>query len=109
MVGELFHLVAPSELAASTADGFYRPSSLETDGFVHLSTEDQLADTRQRYFADVDDLVVLRLDAGRLADVRYEDLYGHGMFPHLYGPVPLDAIVAVEHGNWDGENQDGRS
>jgi uncharacterized protein (DUF952 family) len=95
-MGELFHLVTPGELAGATSGGHYRPASLEAEGFVHLSEAAQLSDTIARHFAGVVDLVVLRLDESALGDVRHEDLYGHGVFPHLYGPVPLDAVLAVE-------------
>ncbi len=95
-MGELFHLVTPGELAGATALGCYLPASLESEGFVHLSEAAQLPDSIARHFVGVVDLVVLRLDASALDDVRYEDLYGHGVFPHLYGPVPLDAVLSIE-------------
>jgi uncharacterized protein (DUF952 family) len=95
-MGELFHVVTPDELANATTLGYYRPASLESDGFVHLSEAAHLSETIARHFVGVVDLVVLRLDASTLGEVRYEDLYGHGVFPHLYGPVPLDAVLSID-------------
>lgn len=65
--------------------------------FVHLSTPRQVAGVCERRFAGVDDLVLLVVDPSRLpAPVVWEDLEGEGqVFPHLYGPLPADAVVDV--------------
>lgn len=84
------------------AGGPYRPEGFAREGFVHLSTEAQVLATAGRYYRDaagrgVPGLVLLEVDPAR-ADARlvFEDLLGRGeAFPHLYGPIPLDAVVAV--------------
>lgn len=65
--------------------------------FVHLSRPSQIAQVCQRRFADTDDLVLLVVDPARLpARVAWEDLAGEGeVFPHLYAPLPAEAIVDV--------------
>jgi glutathione S-transferase len=93
----LFHLVHPSEWAVAVEDGAYRPASLDTEGFVHFSYADQVAGSANRHYADAPELVVVEVDADRLdAPLRVEDSYGSGTaFPHVYGPIPVAAAVAV--------------
>lgn len=96
----LYHLALADEWAeAVERGGPYRRStigaSLEDVGFVHCSFAGQVEATRRRFYAGRDDVVLLRLDPARLtAEVRVEDLFGAGeAFPHVYGPVELDAVV----------------
>ena len=51
--------------------------------------------TIQRFYADLDEVVLLRIDPHRLgAPVIVEDLLGTGEeFPHVYGPIALDAVI----------------
>lgn len=65
--------------------------------FVHLCTPRQVAGVCERRFSGVDDLVLLVVDPGRLpAPVVWEDLEGEGqVYPHLYAPLPADAVVDV--------------
>ncbi len=93
----LFHLVQPSEWAAAVPTDSYRPASLDTEGFVHFSYAGQVAGSANRHYADAPELVVVEVDADRLdAPVRVEDSYGSGTaFPHVYGPIPVAAAVAV--------------
>ncbi len=91
----LHHLVTASEW--SDVRDEYRPASLETEGFIHFSTEEQIPATSLRYYADVADLLVVTVDAAALdADVVWEDLHGTGVFPHLYGPLPTAAVVGAQ-------------
>jgi uncharacterized protein (DUF952 family) len=70
------------------------PRSLETEGFVHCCFEEQLEGVIERYFADEPRLVVLKLDPKRLtAKVVSEPSTGGENFPHLYGPIDLNAMV----------------
>ncbi|MDE0804250.1 MAG: DUF952 domain-containing protein [Acidimicrobiales bacterium] len=88
--------------AAVAAGGPYDRStigvSLAEEGYIHCSFPDQVAATAERYYAGRDDVVVLVIDPDRLdAEVRVEDLMGTGVeFPHVYGPIPVAAVVAVE-------------
>lgn len=73
----------------------YRHPSLDTEGFVHCSTPDQVAATVARYFETTAGHVALVIDADRAGDVRWEPSTGGERFPHVYGPIPLDAVVDV--------------
>jgi uncharacterized protein (DUF952 family) len=91
----LFHIVDPAVWAATRDD--YRPASLAAEGFIHFSFADQVAGSANRHYADAEILSVLEIDPERLPDpVVIEDSYGSGTeFPHLYGPLPLAAVVAI--------------
>jgi uncharacterized protein (DUF952 family)/GNAT superfamily N-acetyltransferase len=93
----LVHLIEPAAWRAALRDGVIRPG---TEGFVHLSTPGQVHLPGERLFPGRRDLVLLVVDPARLTDpVRFEPgdpPAPDGMpFPHLYGPLPTTAVVAV--------------
>ncbi|MSU91072.1 DUF952 domain-containing protein [Rhodobacteraceae bacterium 2CG4] len=59
------------------------------DGYVHLSTAEQAPGTAAKHFAGADGLMLLTLEASRLAPLRWEVSRGGQEFPHLYGPLRL--------------------
>jgi uncharacterized protein (DUF952 family) len=94
----LYHIVPDRAWADAAAAGAYRPPSLASDGFIHLSTASQIDGTLRRHFANAIGLVLLTIDTGRLAaPVRWEEAPGgYGTYPHLYGPLNVDAVVTVD-------------
>lgn len=94
---KLFHLVRRAEWEAAVHANSYRPSSLHSEGFIHLSLERQLLRSAEKYFAGRDDVLALELDAERLgAPVRMDRVeIADDSFPHLYGALKVDAVVAV--------------
>jgi uncharacterized protein (DUF952 family) len=98
---ELFHIALTGDWAAAEVAGEYtvstRGRTLAEEGFIHCSFVEQVDATAARFYADVDDAVLLRIDPGRLpTPVVVEDLYGTGEeFPHVYGPIPVRAVVEV--------------
>jgi len=98
--GLLLHLVEPAAWRAALAEGALRPPSLAEAGFVHLSTPEQVHLPAERLFPGRRDLVLLVVDPLRLRDpVRWEPGVPEDptsmWFPHLYGPLPTAAVVAV--------------
>jgi uncharacterized protein (DUF952 family) len=91
----IFHLVSREEWDPDLPR--YAPDSLEAEGFVHCSTEEQLARVANAVFPDHRDLLVLEIDPTQVtAEVVWEDLYDlDENFPHIYGPVEREAIVSV--------------
>jgi uncharacterized protein (DUF952 family) len=98
----IFHLTDPERWEQSLAAGEHTGSSrgveLADEGFIHCSTQAQWPATVERFYADVDALVLLHIDETLLdAPLVTEQLGGaHEPFPHVYGPINLDAIVEVE-------------
>ena len=91
---ELWHVAEGPEWAEAVRSGSYERStrglSLAEEGFVHCSYPDQVAGVAAAFYADADDLVLLRIDPARVpAEIRVE-----GGFPHVYGPIPVAAVAA---------------
>lgn len=91
----LFHITPSADWERAQADGAYRPASLETEGFIHLSTDAQWPRTAARFFRGRIGLVLLTIDPARLAaEVRYEPADGDH-FPHLFGALDPAAVIEV--------------
>lgn len=107
-VSVLLHICSSAEWAQARRRGEHRPDSLRDAGFVHLSTPQQVHLPANRLYAGRTDLILLHIDTSRLeAPLRWEpgDATDPAMlFPHLYGPVPTSAVIAVTeyHAGGDG-------
>jgi uncharacterized protein (DUF952 family) len=96
----LVHLCSNDEWHSAQARGEHRPDSLDESGFVHLSTTEQVHLPANRLFAGRTDLVLLHIDPARLTSpVRWEPGVATDpdamVFPHLYGALPLEAVINV--------------
>ena len=65
-----------------------------TDGYIHFSTDQQVARTLSLHFTSQTDLLLIEVDASIL-DIRWETSRGGQLFPHLYDSLPLSAVSAV--------------
>src|SRR5882724_6514195 len=100
--GLIYHIATRADWDRARADGEYTRSTVDKtlaeEGFIHASAASQVARTANRFYRDVPgDLVLLVIDPGLLrAEVRYEDVPGAELpFPHIYGPLNVDAVVAA--------------
>lgn len=95
---DILHIATPTEWDAARDIGQIAPPSLATEGFVHCSTRGQLTGTLTRHFADAGVLVLLTIDPTVVAgDLRWEEsVPGEPPFPHVYAPIPVEAVVAAE-------------
>jgi uncharacterized protein (DUF952 family) len=95
----LIYKIAPAALWRQAEDrGRFdgAPVDIE-DGFIHFSTAAQAEETAAKHFAGRTDLVLIAVDPKRLGEgLRYEASRGGALFPHLYAPLPLDAVVSVK-------------
>jgi uncharacterized protein (DUF952 family) len=98
----IFHVARRQDWEDALAAGEYVVSSLgrtlAEEGFIHASHRHQVDGVLERYYGDVTEpLVLLGVDPDRLgAEVREEPAPGTGeSFPHIYGPIPVDAVVEV--------------
>ncbi len=66
------------------------------DGFIHFSAADQVAETLRKHFATATELVLLGISTNAV-ELTWEPSRGGALFPHLHGPLPLDAIDSVQH------------
>ena len=98
----IYHITSREEWQAAQAAGEYRADSLAAQGFIHASTAAQVTDTADLFYRGEDGLVLLCIDTSRVAaTIKREAASGQGhaagagLFPHIYGPLNLDAVVQV--------------
>jgi uncharacterized protein (DUF952 family) len=91
-----FKVLTDVQMTALEHDGSFAGAPVDlADGFVHLSTFEQLTETVDKHFVGQDDLHVAEVDLAALGDaVKWEESRGGQLFPHLYAPLSLDAVVA---------------
>ncbi len=91
----IYHAAVKADWDARTETD-YEPAGYAEEGFVHLSSAEQLIGTLHKHYPGRDDLVLLSVDPARVtARLVWEDLYRSGIaFPHIYGPIELSAVVS---------------
>ncbi len=90
----VFKILQAHEWATLRAEGRIEGAPIDvTDGYVHLSTAGQVAETAARHFAGQDDLFLLGLDDAPLGDaLKWEPSRGGALFPHLYRELRLSDV-----------------
>ncbi|MFS8498801.1 MAG: DUF952 domain-containing protein [Micromonosporaceae bacterium] len=96
----IVHFCPRADWEAALRAGVYAPESLRTEGFIHFSAPEQVHLPANAIARGRTDLVLLEVDEGRLAEPpRWEPGDPSDpdsmRFPHVYGPVPVSAVVAV--------------
>jgi uncharacterized protein (DUF952 family) len=94
----IYHICGRADWLTAKARGVYEGSAADRrDGFIHLSTADQIADSAARHRAGEPDLVLLTVAVSDFGPaLRWEPSRDGRGFPHLYGSLPLDAVLAVD-------------
>ena len=93
----IYHVARRVEWQAAAGSAVYAPAAFASDGFIHLCEAGSIEGVGSRYFRGQEGLVLLQVDPLRVqAPIRYEDLLGGGLaYPHIYGPLNVDAVDAV--------------
>ena len=96
----LFHLALKGDWEQARETGTYQWSTrgmrLAEVGFIHCSWQEQVAKTFERFYADAGDVVLLEIDPTRLtAPLRADAIPTGELFPHLYGPLPIEAVRSI--------------
>lgn len=100
--GWIYHLALAEEWRQARAAGVYerstRGQSLQDVGFIHASGAEQVEATYGHFYADAGEVLLLTIDPDRLtAPLRWEPAPDTGeCFPHIHGPLPLEAVLAAE-------------
>jgi len=94
----ILHIIRKQEWQSAKKSGIYRNESLKDEGFIHCSNENQVCKVANNLYKDEEDILLLYIDEKKLSsEVVYEDLYQLGeKYPHVYGPINLDAVIKVE-------------
>ena len=96
----LYHITDSVYWQEAQRSGEYRHPSLDTDGFIHCSYEEQVEKVYQSFYAkeSKDDLVLLKIDDAKVqSKVKLEsDSRSGTQFPHIYGAFKLSAVKDVK-------------
>ena len=96
-VEPIYHITSLREAEDALRSSTYVPEAFSVDGFIHCSYRCQVCDVANRRFAGQSGLVLFEVDRSRLPhDVVDENLEGGAeLFPHLYGRLPMSAVVRI--------------
>lgn len=91
-----YKVLTAEQMAALEQNGSFAGAPVDVaDGYIHLSTAAQLTETVDKHFAGQEGLHVAAVDLEALGDaIRWEESRGGQLFPHLYGALTLDVVVA---------------
>jgi uncharacterized protein (DUF952 family) len=91
-----YKIVVAADWRAAVAEGLYEGSAVDlADGYIHMSTGEQLVETARRHYAGQSGLLLLSVDLTRFdEDLVWEPSRGGALFPHLYSPLPVAAVTA---------------
>ena len=95
----IYHITTLPEWEQSVKNGFHTAASFATEGFIHCSTRDQVEGVIHRYFQGTSNIVELTIDPEKLTSkLVYEPApTTNELYPHIYGPINYDAVIAVEN------------
>lgn len=93
-----FKILTAQQWAEFERDRVFRGAPIDiADGYIHLSSADQVEGTLEKHFAGQTGLHIAEVDLALLGDaIRWEEARGGALFPHLYGDLPIDAVVTVK-------------
>jgi len=93
----IYRIIRPEDWREAQRSGVFAGSAHDVrDGFIHFSTEAQVPGTHEKHYGGAGGLLLLEIDAEKLGPaLRYEPARGGALFPHLYGTLPVAAVIAV--------------
>ena len=96
-MAHVYHFVKLEDWENACQAGHYAPPSINEVGFIHLCRQEQIEFVRGKYFAGQTGLRLLEIDPVLVqAEIRYEKSEpDQDTFPHLYGPLNLDAVIGL--------------
>ena len=91
-----FKILTAEQWAGFSRDGVFHGAPVDlADGYIHLSTADQLQGTLDKHFAGQSGLIIAEVDlTGFGPELKWEVSRGGALFPHLYAPLPMSAILS---------------
>ncbi len=93
-----YKILTAEQWAQFQADGMFYGALVDlADGYIHLSTAEQVQGTLDKHFGGAAGLVIAEVDLPALGDtVKWEISRGDALFPHIYGPLPMTAVVGFK-------------
>jgi uncharacterized protein (DUF952 family) len=92
-----YKILTADQWAQFQTEGVFQGAPVDlADGYIHLSAADQLQGTLDKHFAEQSGLVIAEVDLAALSEtVKWEVSRGDALFPHIYGPLPMAAVLGV--------------
>jgi uncharacterized protein (DUF952 family) len=91
----ILHITKREQWEQAKQAGIYRGDTLDTEGFIHCSTLQQIVRTANRFFENQKGLVLLCIEPAQVqAEIKYEGV-DNDLFPHIYGALNIDAVTQV--------------
>ena len=87
-----YKLLAPGDAKAFESLGYTNTTLDQIDGYIHLSTKAQLAETFRRYYEQESWCLLLEIDLSTRTDIKWEPSRGGDLFPHIYGKLRTDDV-----------------
>jgi len=99
-----YKILTGEQWATFREEGVFHGAPVDlADGYIHLSARDQVVGTLEKHFAGQDDLILAMVDLAALGGaVRWEASRGGALFPHIYGPLPMNAVTTKAKLRLDG-------
>jgi uncharacterized protein (DUF952 family) len=93
----ILHITTRAAWESALSAGAYTTPTLESEGFIHCSEPRQVARVANARFRGRQGLVLLEIDPARVGPViKHENTEGGAeLFPHIYGPLNLDAVTRL--------------
>jgi uncharacterized protein (DUF952 family) len=91
----IYKIATVEQWRAAEAQGRFDGAPIDLkDGFIHFSDAASVRETAARHFAGRDDLLLIAIDADKLGEaLKWEVSRGGALFPHLYAPLMLGAVL----------------
>ncbi len=95
----IYHITYATDWELGLTQGFYTAPSLQAEGFIHCSLDNQVQGVLERYYAGETNLVKLVIDTDKLDHQPKFELAPsvNEDFPHIYGPINLNAVTEAVH------------
>ena len=93
----IFHIALKEKWERTISRSQYTEGSLQSEGFIHCSTAEQVVDTANKHFKGQSDLVLLKINTNDIVSVIAYEAYAENgeTYPHIFGPIAHDAIKEV--------------
>ncbi len=94
----IIHITSRQTWKEAQKLGTYQADTLESEGFIHCCQPDQVKIVLEKWFQGAKDLVLLEIDPDKIkSKIVFENLEGgEELFPHIYGPINLDAVKSIK-------------
>ncbi len=96
MTEPIYHITSRDAWSAATEAGSYTAPSLDTEGFIHCSLARQVERSLNKFYTDREEVILLKIDPELLTGNLLYEPADNDSFPHIYGPINTESVIAVE-------------